>query len=70
MCWIYNGLFLKSNSSNFGFGFHPNYDITSFTVVMFHIENSKIIWSANRGVPVANSDNLVFDDDRRSRRGY
>ncbi|KAJ0835611.1 putative non-specific serine/threonine protein kinase [Helianthus annuus] len=58
-----NGLFLESNSSNFGFGFHPNYDITSFTVVIIHIVNSKIIWSANLGVPVGNSDNFVFDDD-------
>lgn len=58
-----NGLFLVSNSSNFGFGFNANTDITSFTVVIIHIVSSKIIWSANRGFPVSNSDNFVFDND-------
>ncbi|KAI3687106.1 hypothetical protein L1987_80797 [Smallanthus sonchifolius] len=58
-----SGLFLVSNSSDFGFGFNTNADITSFTVVIQHIASSRIIWSANRGVPVGNSDNFVFDAD-------
>ncbi|KAI3821683.1 hypothetical protein L1987_09252 [Smallanthus sonchifolius] len=57
------GLFLVSNSSDFGFGFNTNADITSFTVVIVHMDSSRIIWSANRGVPVGNSDNFVFDAD-------
>ncbi|KAI3729947.1 hypothetical protein L6452_18620 [Arctium lappa] len=58
-----NGLFLLSNNTDFGFGFSANADITSFTVVIIHIFSSKIIWSANRGSPVANSDSFVFDVD-------
>ncbi|KAJ0858238.1 putative non-specific serine/threonine protein kinase [Helianthus annuus] len=58
-----NGLFLVSNSSDFGFGFDPNSDVTSFTLVIIHIASSRIIWSANRDVPVGNSDKFVFDND-------
>ncbi|KAL8216844.1 hypothetical protein R6Q57_023681 [Mikania cordata] len=58
-----NGLFLESNSSGFCFGFNPNSDITSFTLVIIHISSSRIIWSANRGFPVGNSDNFMFEDD-------
>ncbi|XP_071701946.1 G-type lectin S-receptor-like serine/threonine-protein kinase SD2-5 [Rutidosis leptorrhynchoides] len=58
-----NGLFLVSNTSIFGFGFNPNTDITSFTVVIIHIMSSRIIWSANRLSPIGNSDNFVFGND-------
>ncbi|KAI7750778.1 hypothetical protein M8C21_025760 [Ambrosia artemisiifolia] len=58
-----NGLFLVSNSSNFGFGFNTNKDITSFTVVIIHMVSSRVIWSANRGIPIGISDNFVFDVD-------
>ncbi|XP_076925416.1 G-type lectin S-receptor-like serine/threonine-protein kinase SD2-5 [Bidens hawaiensis] len=58
-----NGLFLVSNSSSFGFGFNTNSDITSFTVVIVHVASSRVVWSANRGVPIGNSDNFVFDLD-------
>ncbi|KAI3691051.1 hypothetical protein L2E82_49265 [Cichorium intybus] len=58
-----NGLFLVSNSSNFGFGFNPNSDITSFTVVIIHIASSRVIWSANRAFPVGISDNFGLGDD-------
>nr|XP_043607586.1 G-type lectin S-receptor-like serine/threonine-protein kinase SD2-5 [Erigeron canadensis] len=58
-----DGLFLVSNTSSFGFGFNPNTDITSFTVVIIHMVSSRIIWSANRGSAVGNSDNFVFGDD-------
>ncbi|KAK1423810.1 hypothetical protein QVD17_19119 [Tagetes erecta] len=58
-----SGLFLVSNSSIFGFGFNTNADITSFTLVIIHSPSSRLIWSANRDVPVTNSDNFVFDVD-------
>ncbi|KAK9079495.1 hypothetical protein SSX86_001167 [Deinandra increscens subsp. villosa] len=58
-----SGLFLVSNSSDFGFGFNPNSDVTSFTLVIIHRSSSRIIWSANRDFPVGNSDNFIFDDD-------
>ncbi|CAH1451905.1 unnamed protein product [Lactuca virosa] len=58
-----NGLFLISNSSIFGFGFNPNSDVTSFTLVIIHMTSSTIIWSANRDSPVGNSDKFLFDDD-------
>ncbi|KAL4592326.1 hypothetical protein LXL04_005317 [Taraxacum kok-saghyz] len=58
-----SGLFLVSNSSNFGFGFNPNSDVTSFTLVVIHMTSSTIIWSANRGSPVGISDTFLFDDD-------
>ncbi|KAJ0858233.1 putative non-specific serine/threonine protein kinase [Helianthus annuus] len=41
----------------------PNSDVTSFTLVIIHIASSRIIWSANRDVPVVNSDKFVFDND-------
>ncbi|KAL8216356.1 hypothetical protein R6Q57_023193 [Mikania cordata] len=58
-----DGLFLVSNSSNFLLGFNANADITSFTVVIMHTVSSRVIWSANRGSPVSNSDSFVFDVD-------
>ncbi|KAI3687717.1 hypothetical protein L1987_81419 [Smallanthus sonchifolius] len=58
-----NGLFLVSNSSDFGFGFNANSDVTSFTLIIIHITTSRIIWSANREFPVGNSDNFMFDND-------
>nr|GEU72545.1 G-type lectin S-receptor-like serine/threonine-protein kinase SD2-5 [Tanacetum cinerariifolium] len=58
-----SGLFLVSNTSSFGFGFNANTDITSFTLVIIHIASSRVIWSANRGFPVGNSANFVFDND-------
>ncbi|KAD2204142.1 hypothetical protein E3N88_41642 [Mikania micrantha] len=58
-----DGLFLVSNSSNFLLGFNANADITSFTVVIMHTLSSRVIWSANRGSPVSNSDSFVFDVD-------
>ncbi|KAK1429623.1 hypothetical protein QVD17_11837 [Tagetes erecta] len=57
-----NGFFLVSNSSDFGFGFNPNSDVTSFTLVIIHRPSSRIIWSANRDSPVQNSDTFMFDD--------
>ncbi|KAK3043730.1 hypothetical protein RJ639_001926 [Escallonia herrerae] len=63
MKWIDNdGIFLVSNSSNFGFGFKPTKDVTMFLLVVKHLSSSTVIWSANRGSLVSNSDNFVFDD--------
>ncbi|GAV80768.1 Pkinase domain-containing protein/B_lectin domain-containing protein [Cephalotus follicularis] len=57
-----NGLFLLSNNSTFGFGFNPTTnDVTLFLLVVIHMRSLQVIWSANRGSPVAISDNFVFD---------
>ncbi|KAM0968877.1 hypothetical protein TB1_016435 [Malus domestica] len=63
MNWIdNNGLFLLSNKSEFGFGFQttPN-DVTLFLLVVVHMDSSTVVWTANRGSPVSNSDKIVFD---------
>ncbi|KAF5726246.1 hypothetical protein HS088_TW23G00988 [Tripterygium wilfordii] len=57
-----DGLFLLSNNSDFAFGFYTTSDVTLFLLVVVHMGSSqKVIWSANRGSPVTNSDNFVFD---------
>ncbi|GKU87272.1 hypothetical protein SLEP1_g1702 [Rubroshorea leprosula] len=56
-----NGLFLLSNNSNFAFGFITTQDVTEFLLVIIHTGSSQVIWTANRGSPVANFDNFVFD---------
>ncbi|PPD79228.1 hypothetical protein GOBAR_DD23844 [Gossypium barbadense] len=62
MNWIdNNGLFLVSNNSAFGFGFTTTSDVTLFLLVVVHIDTTKVIWTANRGSPVSNSDPFVFD---------
>ncbi|GFS42682.1 hypothetical protein Acr_00g0081090 [Actinidia rufa] len=63
MDWIDNdGLFLLSNNSSFAFGFITTQDVTLFLLSIIHMSSSKVVWSANRGSPVRNSDNFVFDD--------
>ncbi|KAH6790799.1 S-domain-2 5 [Perilla frutescens var. frutescens] len=64
MFWIDNdGLFLMSNNSNFGFGFTTTAtDVTQFLLVVIHRSTSTIVWAANRGSPVKNSDNFQFDN--------
>ncbi|XP_073055240.1 G-type lectin S-receptor-like serine/threonine-protein kinase SD2-5 [Primulina eburnea] len=62
MHWIdNNGLFLVSNDSNFAFGFITTQDVTRFLVAVTHIRSATIVWVANRGSPVQNTDNFVFD---------
>lgn len=56
-----NGMFLLSNDSKFAFGFKPTQDVTLFLLVIIHQDSSTVIWTANRGTPVTNSDNFVFD---------
>ncbi|XP_028779261.1 G-type lectin S-receptor-like serine/threonine-protein kinase SD2-5 [Neltuma alba] len=63
MNWIdKNGMFLVSNNGEFMFGFitTPN-DNSLYLLVIAHGDNSKVVWTANRGLPVSNSDNFVFD---------
>ncbi|GER32066.1 serine/threonine-protein kinase [Striga asiatica] len=57
-----DGLFLVSNNSNFGFGFTTTpTDVTLFLLVVIHKMSSTIIWTANRGSTIRNSDNFQFD---------
>lgn len=56
-----DGLFLLSKDSIFAFGFKATQDVTLFLLVIIHQESSTIVWTANRGSPVANSDSFVFD---------
>lgn len=59
-----DGLFLVSNSSEFAFGFQTtDKDVTLFLLVIIHTDTSRKIWTANRGLPVANSDKFVFGED-------
>ncbi|KAK9912444.1 hypothetical protein M0R45_036308 [Rubus argutus] len=64
MDWIDNdGLFLLSNQSVFGFGFVTTpQDVTLFLLVIIHMDSRNIVWTANRGSPVSNSDKFVFGD--------
>ncbi|KAJ9167736.1 hypothetical protein P3X46_019339 [Hevea brasiliensis] len=64
MNWIdKNGLFLLSNNSNFAFGFNPTSDVTLYLLVIIHTTSLDVIWTANRGSPVANSDQFFFGED-------
>ncbi|CBI21046.3 unnamed protein product, partial [Vitis vinifera] len=66
MNWIDNdGHFLLSNNSDFAFGFEATNDVQLFLLVVIHLAAKKIIWTANRGSPVQNSDKFVFDDKGR-----
>ncbi|XP_074287115.1 G-type lectin S-receptor-like serine/threonine-protein kinase SD2-5 isoform X2 [Silene latifolia] len=57
------GLFLLSNDSSFALGFKPTKQVTSFLLVIIHQVTSTVVWTANRGSPVQNSDNFVFDSN-------
>lgn len=62
MNWIDNdGLILLSNDSVFAFGFNPTQDVTLFQLVVLHKGSSTVIWSANRGNLIHNSDFFIFD---------
>ncbi|KAJ4957988.1 hypothetical protein NE237_025099 [Protea cynaroides] len=64
MNWVdNNGMFLLSNNSQFSFGFFTTQDATLFLLVVLHISSSKVVWTANRGSPVGNSDKFVFEDN-------
>ncbi|KAL0407632.1 UNVERIFIED_CONTAM: G-type lectin S-receptor-like serine/threonine-protein kinase SD2-5 [Sesamum radiatum] len=64
MLWIDNdGLFLLSNNSNFAFGFTTTKDVSLFLLVVIHKSSSTVVWTANRGSPIHNSDNFAFDNN-------
>ena len=64
MNWIDNdGLFLLSNRSQFAFGFATTpQDPTKFLLVVVHMASKQVVWTANIGSPVSNSDKFVFDE--------
>ncbi|RDY14608.1 G-type lectin S-receptor-like serine/threonine-protein kinase SD2-5, partial [Mucuna pruriens] len=64
MSWIdRNGIFLLSNKSEFGFGFVTTAnDNTLFLLAIVHMNSTKVVWVANRALPVSNSDKFVFDE--------
>ncbi|GLT44802.1 hypothetical protein SLA2020_186790 [Shorea laevis] len=62
MEWVeQNGLFLLSKSSTFGLRFFRGVDVQTFLLVIIHINSSKVVWTANRGLTVENSSKFVFD---------
>ncbi|XP_027941778.1 G-type lectin S-receptor-like serine/threonine-protein kinase SD2-5 [Vigna unguiculata] len=64
MNWIdKNGILLVSYNGDFGFGFVTTAnDITLFLLAIVHMDSNKVVWVANRGLPVSNSDKFVFDE--------
>jgi hypothetical protein len=64
MLYIDNdGKFLLSVNKTFAFGFiTTENDVTLFLLAIIHLQSSKVVWTANRGSPVANSDKFVFDE--------
>ncbi|AES68152.1 G-type lectin S-receptor-like Serine/Threonine-kinase SD2-5 [Medicago truncatula] len=56
-----NGFFLLSNNSAFAFGFFTTLDVSLFVLVVIHLSSYKVVWTANRGLLVKNSDKCVFN---------
>jgi hypothetical protein len=66
MVWVeHSGQFLLSNNSVFAFGFRNTLDdddvMTMFSLAIIHIYSSKVVWTANIGSLVTDSENFVFD---------
>ncbi|KAK7271178.1 hypothetical protein RJT34_26857 [Clitoria ternatea] len=59
----HGGFFLLSNSSDFAFGFFTTLDVSLFVLVVIHLSSYKVVWTANRGLLVRNSDKFVFDNN-------
>ncbi|KAJ1379207.1 putative serine/threonine-protein kinase [Sesbania bispinosa] len=57
----HGGFFLLSNSSAFAFGFFTALDVSLFVLVVIHLSSYKVVWTANRGLLVRNSNRFVFD---------
>lgn len=55
-----DGLFLLSNNSAFALSFYTALDVKLFLLVVIHLGSSKVIWTANRGRLIDNSDKFVF----------
>lgn len=58
-----DGMFLLSKNSTFGFGFYTALDAGFFVLVVKHLKSAKVVWTANRGLLVSNSDKFSFDRD-------
>ncbi|XP_015937528.1 G-type lectin S-receptor-like serine/threonine-protein kinase SD2-5 [Arachis duranensis] len=65
MNWVdKDGKFLASSSGKFTFGFATTADDnTKFLVVIVHVKSNTLIWTANRAVPVVNTDEFEFDEE-------
>lgn len=62
MNWVdHDGKFLLSNNSVFALQFYNGLDVASFVLVVIHMRSSKVVWTANRGLLVRNTDKFVFD---------
>lgn len=62
MNWVdHDGKFLLSNNSVFALKFYNGLDVASFVLVVIHMRSSKVVWTANRGLLVRNTDKFVFD---------
>ncbi|KAL4292212.1 hypothetical protein S245_061697 [Arachis hypogaea] len=57
----YNGMFLLSNNSAFAFGFFGTLDVSLFVLVVLHLSSYKVVWTANRGLLVRNSNRFVLE---------
>lgn len=63
MNWVdHDGVFLRSNNSEFGFGFTNPEEVTQYFLAIIHFGSRKIIWTANQASPVTTSDKFVFDE--------
>ncbi|KAK1256665.1 G-type lectin S-receptor-like serine/threonine-protein kinase SD2-5 [Acorus gramineus] len=62
--WIDNGgLFLLSNDSTFAFGFVTLGDPTAYLLAVIHQKSKKIVWAANRGALINDTDVFAFGND-------
>ncbi|KDP37085.1 hypothetical protein JCGZ_06141 [Jatropha curcas] len=62
MEWIEEeGIFLQSKNSTFGFGFYTGLDAQSYLLVVIHMKSAKVVWTANRGSLVSDSDKFMFE---------
>ncbi|CAB4272806.1 unnamed protein product [Prunus armeniaca] len=62
MDWSDNGgLFLLSNNTAFALGFYQALDVKLYLLVVIHLGTSKVVWTANRGSLISNSDKFAFE---------
>lgn len=63
MNWVdHDGVFLRSNNSDFGFGFTNPQEVTQYFLAIIHLSSRSIVWTANQASPVTTSDKFVFDE--------
>ncbi|KAI6680190.1 hypothetical protein NL676_034071 [Syzygium grande] len=58
-----SGVFLLSNSSIFGFSFVQASGPPLYSLAVVHFRSNTVVWSANRDIPVTNSDTFDFDEN-------